>query len=691
MIKEVNQKVLILHDTDLNTPRGAELTIQEIIQHPLAKAFDIRVDLLKNFEQTQAAITQSDVVILNSSSRCRYELELIDFLITSQKKYIKVEYDYNFCVRRNVLCLQNRAIRNCCNTEKYRKYRQLFLQSAFSVFQSPKHLELHQKFYGAAIQDNLIMPPNVQIQHLQTKTNKRKCFMPFFGELNYLKGGDAFIEFALQHPDYRCEVYGNNKLHREIPSNVVFKAPIENKKVLEILSETEALLCKPVWPEPSGRLAAEAFLSGCRLITNENLGTASFDFYPDNPEKAKRAIAESIPSFWQKVSQIIPNQASKSIKSSKEKAVYVCKSYGGLGDIFFAIPAVLEFKKAYQTVYFGVEKRLIPFFQKHLPKLEVIDVEVAYKRNDHPLIELGNYPAFRGYDYPNALTYITSKKVKQHAINHYLDAVARLNPHFSNAYKAYPYFDKKTTKEKYYVVHPGAGFLLKVWPKEKYAALIKRIAKAFPGLQCKVIQGPNDPDLTPLFEAENTKVSYITGDIEEVGEVLSGAQFFIGNDAGITHVAGAFNLPIVGVYGPTGPGSWGCFSERNQVIWGKNGVCNLRCNYDVIINCAHRICLTSVSVEKVMAALFALLHKTESKSSSSWKINPNIKITWNNFEIGIKTQTEKIDISCKDALIHHQILKFINTAQIPEVPHPDFEACLQVLVNQNIAFNVPRF
>ncbi|MDT8346901.1 MAG: glycosyltransferase family 9 protein [Flavobacteriaceae bacterium] len=691
MIKRDKPNILILHDTDLNTPRGAELTIKEIIQHPLAKAFEIKVDPLKNFEVTQKAILVADVVILNSSSLCLYEIALIDFLIQSKKVYIKVEYDYNFCVRRNVLCLQNSTIRNCCNTEKYRRYRQLFLHAAFSVFQSPKHLDLHQQFYGAAIHDVLIMPPNVQLQHLNISSKKRKCYMPFFGDLNKLKGGDALVDFALEHPEYTCEVFGSNKLHRTLPKNIVFMAQVDNKKVLKILGETEALLCKPVWPEPSGRLAAEAFLSGCQLITNENLGTAYFDFYPNHPEQAKLAIAHSIPNFWEKVSQAVSQTTTKTTGVSKEKAVYVCKSYGGLGDIFFSIPAVLEFQKAYEIVYFGVEKRLIPFFQKHLPELEIVDVEDAYKNNDYPLIELGNYPAFRGYDYPNALTYITSKKVKQHAINHYLDAVARLNPRFSNEYSGYPYFKKKYTNEHYYVVHPGAGFLLKVWPKEKYAALIKSLAEVFPKLHCKIIQGPNDPDLSPLLPSNSLNISFVTGDLEAVGDALAGAQFFIGNDAGITHVAGAYNLPIVGIYGPTGPGSWGCFSENNEIIWGKNGVCTLRCNYDVIMNCAHRICLTSVNVERVMEALYTLLHKSISFSTSQWRINPSISISSKGFTIGIKKQTDRLDIACEDAAIYHQLLEFLTSAQMPAQPHNDFNACIQVLVDQNIAFKTPSF
>jgi len=67
-------------------------------------------------------------------------------------------------------------------------------------------------------------------------------------------------------------------LNRELPGNISFHNPVSNKEVLEILGKTKTFICQPVWPEPSGRLAMEAFLSGCEMIINDRVGTFSFDF-----------------------------------------------------------------------------------------------------------------------------------------------------------------------------------------------------------------------------------------------------------------------------------------------------------------------------------------------------------------------------------------------------------------------------
>lgn len=270
--------ILFLHDTNINTPRGAELTIKELVELGKNKGFSISINLLTDFESAKNEVLNSNLVVLNSTSRCNFEFELLQFLIASAIPYIKVEYDYNFCVRRNILCTVDRNVQSCCNTDKFHLYRKLFAQSKLNIFQSPKHYEAHFDFYGEAVAHHLIMPPTVQIEHLKPSTLKQDHTIPFFGDLNYLKGGNAYVDFAREHPELKFTVYGENRLRREMPENITFHEPISNNEVLEILGKTKYFFCQPVWPEPSGRLAAEAFLSGCEMIINDKIGTFSFDF-----------------------------------------------------------------------------------------------------------------------------------------------------------------------------------------------------------------------------------------------------------------------------------------------------------------------------------------------------------------------------------------------------------------------------
>ncbi|QIE60461.1 glycosyltransferase family 9 protein [Rasiella rasia] len=314
--------------------------------------------------------------------------------------------------------------------------------------------------------------------------------------------------------------------------------------------------------------------------------------------------------------------------SSKNETILVYKSYGGLGDIFFTIPSLYMLKQKFTTVAFAIQPRLVRFFEKYLEGIEVLNEKTADKNLFDCVIELGNYPWFKNdSEKIPQIKYHTHKKVKQHSIEHYKDGIVSVFPSITKTTSAYPYFKKKTTKDLYYTVHPGAGFLLKAWPIAYYAKLIEEVFELYPNLTAKIIVGPDDPNPEPLFTNKALKYELITGGIDEVAEEISGAKFHIGNDAGITHLAGSFNIPTVGIYGPTGPGSWGAFSEQTEIIWGKRGNCSIRCNYEVIIYCEDRVCLTNVTTKIVLSTLLKLLDKITVTSSNTYLVNENYKIT----------------------------------------------------------------
>ena len=676
----------------MEASRGAELTIKELIALGETKNYSVQVNFLKNLEETKNKISKSDLIILNSTSRCHFELDLIKHLLLQPVPYIKVEYDYNFCVRRNILCTVDYNVRSCCNPDKFHLFRKLFAKAALNVFQSPKHYQSHFEFYGEAVANHLIMPPTVDVNKLKPSEERIEDIIPFFGDLNFLKGGHEYVTYAEENPNINFKVFGRNRLRREMPKNISFHDPVSNEEVLEILGKTKQFICKPVWPEPSGRLAAEAFLSGCEILSNNRIGTFSFGFYPHNMEKAKAEMLQAPENFWNAVSYIL--HTSEKTQPLKLKKVLVYKSYGGLGDIFFAIPAIYKLAEVSEELHFAVSPRLVAFFSKHLKNVTVVsepNVRSDESYYNH-IYELGNYPAFRGYDLPHALKYPTHKKVKQHAIQHYIDTVAKLHTEIDNHMESYPYFENHGDDSKpYFVVHPGAGFLLKIWPTEKYAALIEKLIAVFPTLDCKIIMGPDDPDIAQYFTKPMPHIEFITGGMVEVGETMAGAKFHIGNDAGITHVAGAFNVPTVGIYGPTGPGSWGSFAVHNQLIWGKKGVCNLKCNYDVILNCAHRICLTSVSENRVLEALYKVLEEAYPETVSHLKLNPQVEIEFGEKDCLIKRGEYELLLEYYGPEMKTDVEMLLSNEISDKQLSGDLKMVTDVLIQQNIIFKVPTF
>ncbi len=99
------------------------------------------------------------------------------------------------------------------------------------------------------------------------------------------------------------------------------------------------------------------------------------------------------------------------------------------------------------------------------------------------------------------------------------------------------------------LIHPGAKWKPRRWPKEKFLEL----ARALEGKGCdvRIIHGAEDPDLGEYFSREigPGRVSSPAGMKELLDEIKS-RDVFIGNDSGPAHLANLFGKRTVVLWGP---------------------------------------------------------------------------------------------------------------------------------------------
>jgi heptosyltransferase-3 len=69
--------------------------------------------------------------------------------------------------------------------------------------------------------------------------------------------------------------------------------------------------------------------------------------------------------------------------------------------------------------------------------------------------------------------------------------------------------------------------------------------------------------------------------------LMSGAALFIGNDSGPAHVAAAFGIPVVVLFGPSDPVTWAPWRTQSRVLTSHGGI-------------------SQIALEEVMAAAEAL-------------------------------------------------------------------------------------
>lgn len=117
----------------------------------------------------------------------------------------------------------------------------------------------------------------------------------------------------------------------------------------------------------------------------------------------------------------------------------------------------------------------------------------------------------------------------------------------------------------------------------KEAALCEAISAAAPGA-CRVLAGK-----TSLIDAM---------------ALIAAARGVVSNDSGLMHVAAAFGIPQVAVFGSTSPEHTPPLNERARVLWLKDEL-QLDCApcFDRVCRFGHTRCLTGVQPARVRAAL----------------------------------------------------------------------------------------
>jgi ADP-heptose:LPS heptosyltransferase len=86
-------------------------------------------------------------------------------------------------------------------------------------------------------------------------------------------------------------------------------------------------------------------------------------------------------------------------------------------------------------------------------------------------------------------------------------------------------------------------------------------------------------------------------DLALAAAVLSMSDLYLGNDSGISHLAGCLGTRSVVLFGPTDPVLWKPFGENVRVVRGMAD-CS-PCSDDRSRGCLERKCLDSISSEEV--------------------------------------------------------------------------------------------
>ncbi len=107
--------------------------------------------------------------------------------------------------------------------------------------------------------------------------------------------------------------------------------------------------------------------------------------------------------------------------------------------------------------------------------------------------------------------------------------------------------------ERRLVIHPGAGDARKRWERRGFVSVAHAWRRH--GGEAVVLLGPSEDDEAAAWRATDLEV--VTGlDLMRTATLLARGRTFLGNDSGISHLAGVVGCRGVVLFGPTSPQRW---------------------------------------------------------------------------------------------------------------------------------------
>lgn len=151
---------------------------------------------------------------------------------------------------------------------------------------------------------------------------------------------------------------------------------------------------------------------------------------------------------------------------------------------------------------------------------------------------------------------------------------------------------RKLTPARYAVLMPGANWVTKQWPVERFAGLVSPLRERFE-LECVVAGGPDVAELAEKVPAAANLAGRTN--LRQLVALLEKAQLVVANDSGPMHIAAALGRPLVTPFGPTNPVRTGPYGRMDSVVR-----VDIPCSPCYSRKCSHVSCLRWVETGPVL-------------------------------------------------------------------------------------------
>ena len=168
--------------------------------------------------------------------------------------------------------------------------------------------------------------------------------------------------------------------------------------------------------------------------------------------------------------------------------------------------------------------------------------------------------------------------------------------------RAYEYFNSRNIdpdKDSLVAIHPGSGSNYKSWSLENFREIASYLINK--GNKILWVSGPAEIELNQFFRSEKDPVFNIQQPLFKLNSVLKFCSAFLGNDSGISHLAGLAGIPCLVIFGPTDPVQWKPLGPQVKAI-SKKLKCS-PCSREKWKDCGGNECLNGILVKDIFIEL----------------------------------------------------------------------------------------
>lgn len=150
-------------------------------------------------------------------------------------------------------------------------------------------------------------------------------------------------------------------------------------------------------------------------------------------------------------------------------------------------------------------------------------------------------------------------------------------------------------------IHPGSSQEVKRWEEKNYAELITKLSETYDNTLFILFEGPNERASVAAIEnvlnERHIDHLVINKTLHEYVVLISLCEIMICNDSGAGHIAGAYTIPVVVIFGNRGPEFVFPYGSKQQEMISHELECKpcyqTYCKFGTIF------CLTEITVAEV--------------------------------------------------------------------------------------------